>query len=309
MKAVRIHHYGSDDTIKYEDTPLPEIAPDDVLIKVKAASVNPVDWKIQAGYLKDIIPHQLPLTLGWDVSGVIEAVGDTVSGFNIGDEVYSRPNIARNGTFAEYVAVNAREIALKPKTMDHNHAAGLPLAGLTAYQALFDIAKVQAGQTVLIHAAAGGVGSLAVQMAKISGATVMGTASARNKDFLLELGVDTVIDYTAEKFEAVASDVDMVFDTIGEETQEKSWQVLKEGGIMVSIVAPPSADKAKEANARGEFLFVEPNGEQLTKMAQWVDDGLLTNTIEKTFPLEQVEQAFTLSQTGRTRGKIIIQVA
>lgn len=308
MKAVRIHHYGSEDTLKYEDAPLPEIAPDDVLIKVKTAGVNPVDWKIQAGYLKDMIPHQLPLTLGWDVSGVIEAVGDTVSGFNIGDEVYSRPNIARNGTFAEYVAVNAREIALKPKTMDHNHAAGLPLAGLTAYQALFDIAKLQAGQTVLIHAAAGGVGSLAVQMAKIAGATVIGTASARNKDFLLELGVDTVIDYTADKFETVASDVDMVFDTIGGETQEKSWQVLKEGGLMVSIVAPPSADKAKEANARGEFLFVESNGEQLTKMAQWVDDGLLTNSIEKTFPLEQVEQAFALSQTGRTRGKIIIQV-
>lgn len=308
MKAVRIHAYGSENTLKYEDIPTPEIAPDDVLVKVKAASVNPVDWKIQAGYLQTILPHQLPLTLGWDVSGVVEAIGPEVSDFQIGDEVYSRPNIARNGTFAEFVAIKGSELAKKPRKMDHLHAAGIPLAGLTAYQALFQISNLKAGQKVLIHAAAGGVGSLAVQMAKIVGAHVIGTASEKNKAFLLELGVDTFIDYRNENFEKIVSDVDVVFDTIGGETQDKSWQTMKEGGVLVSVVSPPSPDKAKEYNVKGEFLFIEPDAAQLTQIAQWIDEEKIHNHIEKIFPLDQVDQAFALSQSGRVRGKIIIQV-
>ncbi len=198
MKAIRIHQYGSNDNLRYEDVPLPEISTDDVLVKVYYAGVNPVDWKIREGYLQALIPYDLPFTLGWDVSGVVEAVGENVSNFKVGDEVYSRPDIARNGTYAEYVAIKNTELAFKPNTIDHAHAAGLPLAGLTAYQALFDIAKLEAGQSILIHAASGGVGSLAVQMAKIVGAHVIGTASAKNRDFLLEIGVDEFIDYQSK---------------------------------------------------------------------------------------------------------------
>jgi len=309
MKAVRIHQYGGNDTLSYEDAPLPKIDADDILVRVKAAGVNPVDWKISGGHLKGMIPHKLPLILGWDVSGVVEAVGENVQNFKIGDEVYSRPEIARDGTYAEYIAIKSTEVAKKPTTIDHVHAAGLPLAGLTAYQALFEVSKLTAGQTILIHAAAGGVGSLAVQMAKIAGAYVIGTASAKNKDFLLELGVDKAIDYQSEDFATLASDVDVVFDTIGGETQETSWKVIKNGGIMVSVVAPPSADKAAEHNVRGEFLFITPNAAQLTEIAKWVDEGKLTNHIEKVFPLHDAAKAFELSQTGRVRGKLILQVA
>jgi NADPH:quinone reductase-like Zn-dependent oxidoreductase len=308
MKAIRIHQYGELDTLIYEDAPLPEIAADDVLIKVCAAGVNPVDWKIRQGHLQTMIPYDFPLILGWDVSGVVEAVGDQVSTFKVGDEVYSRPDIARDGTYAEFVAIKASELAFKPKTIDHIHAAGIPLTGLTAYQALFTLADLKAGQTVLIHAAAGGVGSLAVQMAKIKGAHVIGTASAKNKDFVLGLGADTFIDYQSEQFETILSDVDVVFDTVGGDTQDKSWQVLKKGGILVSIVAPPPPEKAKEHHVRSEFLFIEPNAAQLTEIAQWIDAGKLVNHIEKVFPLQDAALAHELSQTGKVRGKLVLQV-
>jgi len=309
MKAIRIHQYGSNDNLRYEDVPLPEISTDDVLVKVYYAGVNPVDWKIREGYLQALIPYDLPFTLGWDVSGVVEAVGENVSNFKVGDEVYSRPDIARNGTYAEYVAIKNTELAFKPNTIDHAHAAGLPLAGLTAYQALFDIAKLEAGQSILIHAASGGVGSLAVQMAKIVGAHVIGTASAKNRDFLLEIGVDEFIDYQSENFETVISNVDVVFDTVGGDTQAKSLGIIKKGGMLVSIVEQPSAEKAAELNINAEFLFIDPNAEQLTQIAKWVDNGQLVNHIDKIFPLQEAAQALELSQAGRVRGKVIIKVA
>jgi len=309
MKAIRIHQYGSNDNLRYEDVPLPEISTDDVLVKVYYAGVNPVDWKIREGYLQALIPYDLPFTLGWDVSGVVEAVGENVFNFKVGDEVYSRPDIARNGTYAEYVAIKNTELAFKPNTIDHAHAAGLPLAGLTAYQALFDIAKLEAGQSILIHAASGGVGSLAVQMAKIVGAHVIGTASAKNRDFLLEIGVDEFIDYQSENFETVISNVDVVFDTVGGDTQAKSLGIIKKGGMLVSIVEQPSAEKAAELNINAEFLFIDPNAEQLTQIAKWVDNGQLVNHIDKIFPLQEAAQALELSQAGRVRGKVIIKVA
>lgn len=309
MKAIRIHQYGSNDNLRYEDAPLPEISTDDVLVKVYYAGVNPVDWKIREGYLQALIPFDLPFILGWDVSGVVEAVGENVSNFKVGDEVYSRPDITRNGTYAEYVAIKNTELAFKPNTIDHAHAAGLPLAGLTAYQALFDVAKLEAGQSILIHAASGGVGSLAVQMAKIVGAHVIGTASAKNRNFLLEIGVDEFIDYQSENFETVISNVDVVFDTVGGDIQAKSLGIIKKGGMLVSIVGQPSAEKVVELNINAEFLFVDPNAEQLTQIAKWVDNGQLVNHIDKIFPLQEAAQALELSQAGRVRGKVIIKVA
>ena len=308
MKAIRIHEYGNENVLKYEDAPIPEIKDEEVLIKVHSASVNPVDWKVREGYLKEMMNHELPLVLGWDVSGVIETIGKKVTNFQIGDQVYSRPDIGRNGSYAEYIAVKSEEVSLKPKSLDHNHAAAIPLAALTAWQGLFDIAKLSKGQRVLIHAAAGGVGIFAVQLAKSVGAHVIGTASAAKHDFLRELGVDETIDYTKVKFEDEVKDVDVVFDTIGGETQERSWQVLKKGGHLVSITDTPSEEITKKYEVKGNFLFVQPNASQLEKIAALVAEGKVKAIIEKVYPLENASEAQKLSQTGRAKGKIILQV-
>ncbi|WP_088892718.1 NADP-dependent oxidoreductase [Leptolyngbya ohadii] len=309
MKAVRIHAYGGSEVLQLEDVPLPSIAEDDVLIRVCAASVNPVDWKIREGYLKEFIPYPLPLTLGWDVSGVVESVGANVTNFKSGDEVYSRPNIERDGAYAEYIAVKASEVALKPKTIDHVEAAAVPLAAITAWHALFESAQLTAGQRVLIHAAAGGVGSYAVQLAHWKGAHVIGTASARNRDLVLELGADEVIDYQSTPFESAVDPVDVVFDTIGGEVQERSWQVLKPGGILVSVVSPPSEEKAAAHQCRSAYIFIQPRADWLTEMAKLIDAGQLRSIVETVLPLEQVAEAHRLSQSGRTRGKIVFQVS
>lgn len=259
MKVVRIHEYGNTDVLAYEDAPLPSITSNDVLVRVVAASVNPVDWKIREGYLRQMISHPLPLTLGWDVSGVVEVIGAGVSRFKVGDTVFSRPDIKRNGTYAEYVAIREDEIAYKPKTVSHVEAASLPLAGITAWEALYTAAQLTAKQRVLIHAGSGGVGSLAVQLAKLRGAFVIATTSERNRDFVKSLGADEVIDYRSQRFEEVVNDVDVVFDTIGGEVQESSWSVLKPDGILVSIISPPSDERAMAQGVRSAFVFIEPN--------------------------------------------------
>ena len=223
MKAVRIHAYGGPELLHYEDVPRPWLKPDDLLIQVAAAAVNPVDWKIREGYLQGFLNHRLPLILGWDVAGTVVEIGPEAAGFQVGDAVYARPDIERNGSYAEFIAVKASEAALKPATLDFVHAAAVPLAALTAWQSLVDAAQLQAGQTVLIHAAAGGVGSFAVQLAKARGARVIATASAVNTGLAAELGADQFIDYTRTRFEDVAKDVDVVLDTIGGDTQERSW--------------------------------------------------------------------------------------
>ena len=308
MKAVRMHSYGGSDVLVYEDAPRPSIADDEILVRVHAAAINPVDWKIREGYLKQMIAYQLPIILGWDVSGIVEEVGSHVKDFQVGDAVYSRPDLTRNGGYAEYIAIRAAEVAAKPKSIDHIAAASVPLAGLTAWQALFDQANLSAGQTVLIHAAAGGVGTFAVQFAKWKGAYVIGRSS-RNQDFLRELGIDQVIDYQQTRFEDVVKDVDVVFDTIGGEVQERSWQVLKKGGILVSIVSPPSKESAATYGVTEKYFFLQPNAAQLTEIAGLIDAGYIKTIVETVLPLNQARQAHELSQSGHTRGKIVLQVA
>ena len=308
IKAVRIHAYGGPEQLVYEDAPKPEPAADELLVRVHAASINPVDWKVRQGYLKDFIPYQLPMIPGWDVSGVVEAVGSAVTDFNVGDEIYSRPDITRDGSYAEYMVLRASEAAHKPTSVDHAHAAAVPLAGITSWHALFEAGKLEAGQRVLIHAAAGGVGTLAVQLAKWKGAHVVGTASARNREFLQQLGVDEVIDYTSTKFEAVVRDIDVVFDTIGDDTQERSWQVLKPGGILVSIISPPSQETADQHGVRQAYVFIEPNAAWLTEIAGLIDAGKVKPIVETVLPLSEARQAHELSQSGHTRGKIVLQV-
>ncbi len=309
MKAVRIHAYGGPEVLHYEDTPIPQLQPDDLLIRVRAAAVNPVDWKIREGFLQGVLNHCLPLTLGWDVSGEVAAVGPEVIRFQIGDAVYTRPNIERDGGYADYIAVKASEAALKPVKLDHDQAAAVPLAALTAWQALVDAAQLRSGQTVLIHAAAGGVGSFAVQLAKARGAKVIATASAVNIGLVTELGADQFVDYTRSRFEEVAKEVDVVFDTIGGETQTRSWSVLKPGGMLVSVVSPPPEATAAAYGVRSAFVFVQPSSSQLDAITQLIDEGRIKPILHTIMPLYEARQAQVISQGGHVRGKIVLHVA
>jgi NADPH:quinone reductase-like Zn-dependent oxidoreductase len=246
--------------------------------------------------------------LGWDVSGVVDSVGAGATRLKPGDEVYSRPDMTRDGTYAEYVAVKESEVALKPKSIDHATAAAIPLAALTAWQALYDAAKISAGQTLLIHGAAGGVGTFAVQLAKRKGAQVIATASKKNHDFLRSLGADECIDYNTTKFEDVVHDADAVLDTITGETMQRSWQVLKKGGILVSILEPPKPEKAAAHGVRCHHTFVQANVEELNELAKLVDAGKLKVIIEKVYPLAEARAAQESNATGHTRGKIVLRV-
>ncbi len=306
MKAVRIHAYGDPKVLKYEEAPRPTPQDGEILLRVHAAGVNPVDWKIREGYLKDAFPAQFPLVLGFDVAGTVEAVGAGVTEFAPGDAVYAD---VRSGGYAEYVISPAKVAARKPQALDFVQAASLPVAALTAWQALFDHAHLEVGQTVLIHAASGGVGHLAVQFAKDKGAHVIATASARNHEFVKGLGADELIDYNTTKFETVAHDVDVVLDTIGGDTQERSWGVLKPGGILVSIVDPDTEKHAQAHGRRGVIFHAEDSGAQLAQIAGMADAGKLKPYVERVFPLSEARQAHETSQGGHVRGKLVLQVA
>ncbi|MEO6697322.1 MAG: NADP-dependent oxidoreductase [Gammaproteobacteria bacterium] len=308
MKAIRIYEYGGPEVLRLEDAPRPVPAAGEVLIRVHAAGINPVDWKIREGRLQGRVEHRLPLILGWDIAGVIDELGPGVTQFKIGDAVYARPDIARDGGYAEYSVVRASEVALKPKSLDFVHAAAVPLAALTAWQALFDAAKLTAGQKILIHAGAGGVGSFAVQFAHWKGAHVITTASARNAGFVRGLGADEVIDYTKTRFEDGVHDLDVVFDTVGEEVQQRSWKVLKKGGVLVSILALTVPEDAAAQGWRSAYVFVQPNAAQLTQIAELIDAGKVKPAVETILPLSGVREAHVLSQSHHARGKIVLRV-
>src|SRR6266404_9584081 len=282
MKAVQVHNYGGPEVLRFEDAPRPTPEFGELLIKVHAASVNAIDWKARAGYMKDVFPLPLPYIPGWDVSGIVEAIGPGVTQFKKGDQVYVVPDGARSGkgTYAEYVVVKETEAALKPKSIDHIHAAAIPVVALTAWQALFEKAGLSNGQKILIHGAAGGVGSIAVQLAKWKGAHVIGTASRRNQAFLRELGVDEPIDYEKTRFEDVVHDVDVVLDPIGGDTQKRSWKTLKKGGILVSIVSPPSEDEAAKHGVRSAYLSAQGGSSLLAEIVTLVDSGKIKPIVE-----------------------------
>ncbi len=312
MKAIRIHNYGGPEVLKYEDAPRPQPQAGEVLVRVHAAGVNPIDWKVREGHMKDFWPHKFPLILGWDLSGVVEELGKgpaAAGRFKIGDEVYSLPDPTRNGAYADYIVVREPELARKPNSLHHICAAAIPLAALTAWQSLFDTAQLQPGQRVLIHAGSGGVGHLAVQLAKWKGAYVFATASTKNQDLLRELGVDEPIDYTQQRFEDIARKIDIVLDTLGGETQERSWSVLKKGGVLVSLVQPPSEEKAKELGVRAAIIGAQPNGAQLAEIAKIIEAGKLAPVIDRILPLSEARRAHELSQSGHTHGKIALRVS
>jgi len=306
MKAAVIREYGA--AIEISDVSQPALLADSVLIEVHAASVNPVDGIVQAGYLKEMMPITFPFTMGFDVSGVVVEVGDQVSKFKIGDEVFSRPNGMQAGTIAEYAVIKEEELAIKPSNISHQEAASIPLVGLTAWQAMVTKGNLQKGQKILIHAGSGGVGTLAIQMAKHLGAEVATTTSAVNAEMVKNLGADVVIDYKTQKFEEELSDYDLVFDMMGGEIMEKSFKILKKGGCLVSIKGEDSKGLAKQYGVRFEAFFMWPSGEMLSQLAQLISDGALKPVIDRTFSIDQVQEAYGYLQGGRAKGKIVIQV-
>ena len=309
MKAVRVHEYGGPEVLKYEEAPRPRPGQGEVLVRIRAAGVNPVDWKVREGRMKEALAYRMPFVPGWDVSGVVEATGPGVYRLAVGDEVYGYPSIVRDGTYAEYAVVPETELALKPHSVDHVHAASIPMAALTAWQGLFDVGGLRTEQKVLIHGGSGGVGSFAVQLARWKGAFIIATASGRNQEFLRNLGADLTIDYEKSRFDHVVCDVDVVFDTVGGETLKRSWKVLNEDGILVSTVEEPSREEAEFHGVRGALVDTQANPEELAEIAKLVDAGMVRPIVEAVFPLAEARHAQELSQTGHARGKIVLKVA
>jgi NADPH:quinone reductase-like Zn-dependent oxidoreductase len=304
MRAIRIHSFGGPEVVQIDDIPQPEPQAGELLLRVAAAALNPVDWMIRRGLLQSFLQNTMPLTLGCDVAGTVEKLGPGVDGFGVGDSVYAFIDLRRLGAFAEFVTVKAEEAARKPASLDEVHAASVPVAALTAWQAIFDTAGLESGQTILVHAASGGVGSMAVQLAKWKGAHVIGTASEQNAGYLKALGVDRIVDYRKTAFESAVGKVDVVLDTVGGETQEKSFQVLKPGGILVSLVSPP----AQHAGVRSTMIGVQTSGKRLEEVARLVDEGTLKTLVETVLPLDEAAKGIALSESGRTRGKIVLRV-
>jgi NADPH:quinone reductase-like Zn-dependent oxidoreductase len=307
MKAARVHHRVAPEALVYEDVPVPVLTPGDALVRVHAAGISPAEFTWQIWQTPDG-RNRLPAIPSHEVSGVVAAISPEVQDVAIGDAVYALTDFFRDGAAAEYVAVRAADLAPKPHTIDHVQSAATPLSALTAWQALFDHAQLTSGQRVLIHGAAGGVGSFAVQLACWRGAHVIGTASARNISFVRDLGADEVIDYRATHFETAIRNVDIVFDTIGGQTLERSWSVLKRGGILITIVRPPSSDWANEREARGVFFIVEPRREQLNEIARLINAGTVRPIVEAVFPLEQAREAYERGAREHPRGKLVLAV-
>jgi NADPH:quinone reductase-like Zn-dependent oxidoreductase len=299
MHAVLIHETGGPDVLRYEEAERPEPGEGEVLIEVRAASVNPIDWKIRRGLRET----SLPAVLGNDVSGVVEH--SRADGFAAGDEVFG---IASSGGYAEFATAPAAMIAKKPAGISHEQAAALPVAGMTAWQALFDRGALQAGQTALVAGGAGGVGHLAVQFAKHAGARVIATGSSGNRDFVLGLGADEYVDYTSQDVAAAVSEVDVAFDTVGGATTESLLPTLREGSVLVTIANVPPEQAAAARGARAELLVMSPSSDQLARIAGLVADGAVRVEIAQTFPLQEARQAHVLSEAGHTRGKIVLAV-
>jgi len=311
MKAISIANYGPlDEIIRITDVPTPTPGPQDILIQVRAAGVNPIDWKIAEGYMQSMRSFPMPLTLGNEVAGIVATAGSGVADFSNGDEVYVRLDPAKCGAFADFVAVDATLAAPKPKSVDFTTAAGIPLAGLTAWQALFEHLELKRGQQILIHAGSGGVGSFAIQFAKHIGAEVATTVGPDGLDMATALGAKYAIDYKSQRFEDVVKDFDAVFDTLGGETQARSLRVLKRGGALVTLVGI-SADQsvAEKLGVSMKGMSMHPDGKQLAEIAGLVDAGAVKPIIDRIFAFDQAKQALIYSKSGRAKGKIVIRMS
>jgi len=332
MKAFILDRYGKKSSMRLGEMPKPEVRDHDVLVAIHAASLNQLDAKIRNGEFKLILPYRLPLILGNDVAGVVARVGPKVRGFKSGDEVYARPNQDRIGTFAEFIAMNEADVALKPRNLTMEESASIPLVGLTAWQVLIERAELKKGQKVLIHAGSGGVGTFAIQLAKHIGATVATTTSAANVDLVRSLGADIVIDYKKQDFVKVLNGYDVVLNSLGKDTLEKSLMVLKPGGKLISISGPPDVAFAKEnglnwflqqvmrllsygirrkAKRHGisySFVFMRANGEQLSKITSLIESGVVLQVVDRIFPFLATNEAIDYLATGRANGKVVVTV-
>jgi NADPH:quinone reductase-like Zn-dependent oxidoreductase len=332
MKAFIVDRYGSTDGVRAGEMPDPQLREDDVLIQIHAAGVNPLDSKIRDGAFKLILPYRLPLILGNDVAGVVVRVGSRVRRFKPGDEVYARPDQDRIGAFAEFISIQEDAVAKKPKELTMEEAASVPLVGLTAWQALIERANLKQGQKVFIQAGSGGVGTVAIQLAKHLGAIVATTTSTANLELVQRLGADIVIDYTKDDFETILHEYDLVLHSQGGETLEKSLRVLKPGGTLISISGPPDPDfakdfgltwmvrlatrllsyrirkKAQRQHVRYSFLFMRASGDQLREIGKLIDAGIIRPVVDRVFPFEATNEALAYVEKGRAKGKVVVKV-
>jgi NADPH:quinone reductase-like Zn-dependent oxidoreductase len=332
MKAFIVDRYKSKDAVRLGDMPEPEVRDDDVLVEIHAAGLNPLDAKIRDGEFKLVLPYRLPVILGNDLAGAVIRVGPRVRRFKPGDEVYARPHHDRIGTLAEFIAMNEADVALKPRNLSMEEAASIPLVGLTAWQVLIEKARLKKGQKVLIHAGSGGVGVFAIQLAKQFGATVAATTSTANVDLVRSLGADVVVDYKKDDFEKALSGYDVVVNSLGKDTLEKSLSVLKPGGKLISISGPPDPDfardlglgwplkqvmrllsyrirrKARRRSVSYSFVFMTANGEQLSKITALIEARRIRPVIDRIFPFEAAKEALAYVETGRAKGKVVVKV-
>jgi NADPH:quinone reductase-like Zn-dependent oxidoreductase len=307
MKAVVAHEYGASDILKYEDAPRPEPKENELLVRVIACGVNPADPLVISGRMAKEFGTHLPLIPGYDVAGVVEATGAKVTKFKKGDAVYGYALFG--GGWAEYAVLAENEAAIKPKNATFTDAAGVPMGALTAWQSLVDAAKLSAGQTVLIHGGSGGTGSFAVQIAKARGAKVIATASTANQELLKQLGADVAIDYTKSKFEEVAKDVDVVFDTVGRDTLARSYALVKKGGIVTTIVARPDQAQLDKHGIRGTSIASHPDGNELAEITKLIEAGKIKSIVSQVLPLSDAVKASEQAETHHTRGKIVLKIA
>lgn len=309
MKAIVIENYGGKEELKETKVGNPKASKEQVVVEVKATSINPIDWKLREGYLQQMMNFEFPIILGWDVAGVVSEIGEGVTDWKVGDKVFARPETTRFGTYAEYTIVDQTLLAKIPEKISFEEAAAVPLAGLTAWQGLFNHGKLKKGETVLIHAGAGGVGTYAIQLAKSIGARVVTTASEKNHDLLIELGADQVIDYKTENFAEILDGVDLVLDTMGGEVQKESFKVLKpKTGRMISIVGLADEEVRNQYDVEFENIWLKTNGEELKKIADLMAEGKVKSIIGATFPLTEkgIYDAHELSETHHALGKIVI---
>lgn len=332
MKAFTIKKYSKEDKLEFVDVTEPVLNENEVLVAIHAASVNQIDIKLKSGEFKLLLPYKFPFILGHDLAGVITKVGSKVSRFKIGDEIIAQPALFKIGAFAESIAINENDVALKPKNISMEEAASIPLVALTVWQAFVEKANLKKGQKVFIQAGSGGVGTIAIQLAKHLGATVATTTSASNFDLVKSLGADVVIDYKTQDFETILKDYDLVLNSQDAKTLEKSFKILKSGGKVISISGPPDTDFAKEislswliktvifflsrkakqqakkSNVSYSFLFMKANGQQLSEISKLVESGVIRPIIDKIFPFEQTNEALEYVESGRAKGKVVIKI-
>lgn len=308
MRAIQIDEYGSADVLNIKDIPNPSLQSNEILVAVHYSGVNPIDLKFRSGFMQQGMPKTFPFIPGWELSGIVDQVGSSVTRIKKGDTVYSMPNFQQGGSYAEYISINENEVALKPESISFAQAAAIPMVAGAAYTCLIKVAQIKAGQKILIHGAAGAVGTFALQIAKNIGAYAIGTASGEGIDLLQNLGADEIIDYTKEDFTTLVKDVDIVLDLVGGETQMRSFDIIKKDGQLISITMPPSKEKAEAAGITATFVFTTPDHKMIEELSAMIDNGKLKINTPQILPLKEAKKAHEMIENKTSKGKIVLKV-